>query len=234
MVAESNLDLFTRVVGFKNELFQRRVVDCFGAEAGRKVGWRASRGMAGLVGYDTYRRTKVFASLNGLRCLSILAVIWHHCGGDVAGIPVPRTGYLGVSLFFVISGFLITTLLLRERDQHGQISLRRFYARRSLRIFPLYYTVVAIYAVLVLLVWKPSAYGNDYLHNLPAFLTYTSNWFVPLGSELYLAWSLAAEEQFYLVWPVIERFTARKWPVLLAVAILMVSVALSTPAATVW
>ncbi|RJQ70152.1 acyltransferase [Pseudonocardiaceae bacterium YIM PH 21723] len=179
------------------------------------------------MGFAEYRATRVFGSLNGLRCLSILAVIWHHCGGDIADRPVLRTGHLGVALFFVISGFLITTLLLRERQDNGRISLPRFYARRSLRIFPLYYAVIALHVVLVLFLWRPSAYGEQFLQNLPFFLTYTSNWFVSMGSALYLAWSLAAEEQFYLVWPTIERFLPGSWPVLIASALLIVSVAVS-------
>ena len=89
--------------------------------------------------------TRHFPALDGLRGLSILAVIWHHAV-DPAGI----WGYFGVSLFFAISGFLITTLLLRERAATGRISLRNFYMRRTLRIFPLYYAVVALYVVVVL------------------------------------------------------------------------------------
>src|SRR5579862_611155 len=89
-----------------------------------------------------FLQTRKFVSLDGLRCASILAVIWHHATGI-------GKGYLGVEIFFAISGFLITTLLLRERRGFGDISLGDFYARRSLRILPLYYTVLAIYVVLV-------------------------------------------------------------------------------------
>src|SRR5215210_4095717 len=124
-------------------------------------------------GYDTYRSTRFFASLDGVRCLSILAVIWHHCGWNKApeGWAVLSTGYLGVDLFFVISGFLITTLLLRERQDTGRISLRDFYIRRTLRIFPLYYTVIGLYVLTVFV----------------------------------FGCSLATEEQFYLLWPTIEK-----------------------------
>jgi peptidoglycan/LPS O-acetylase OafA/YrhL len=159
--------------------------------------------------YEAYRRTRFFASLDGLRCLSILAVIWHHCGWQKAPgeWALAGTGYLGVHLFFVISGFLITTLLLREREDTGRIRLRDFYIRRSLRIFPLYYTVVGLYVVSVFLFERNSADAREFFANLPFFLTYTSNWFIQLEGRVifYFAWSLAAEEQFYLVWPAIEK-----------------------------
>ena len=76
-------------------------------------------------GYDAYRGTRFFASLDGLRCLSILAVLWHHCGWQDApqSWTLLHMGNRGVELFFVISGFLITTLLLRERQETGTISL---------------------------------------------------------------------------------------------------------------
>ncbi len=158
--------------------------------------------------YDAFRRRRFFGSLDGLRCVSILAVIWHH-----AAIPLSRAdglpgrGYLGVQLFFGISGFLITTLLLRERDEMGAISLRAFYSRRALRIFPLYYLVLLLYVAVVWAGARTSADGQQFFHNLPYFATYTSNWFVPLEGRVIFAfaWSLAAEEQFYLVWPWVER-----------------------------
>lgn len=117
-------------------------------------------------------------------------------------------GHHGVTLFFAISGFLIVTLLLRERERTGQIDLKAFYIRRSLRIFPLYYAVVAIYALLVFVVERNNPVGREFFNNLPFFLTYTSNWFVLLEGRVifFFAWSLAAEEQFYLVWPTIQKF----------------------------
>jgi len=176
--------------------------------------------------YDCYRNTKYFASLDALRCLSILAVIWHHTAGAVyAGVPLLLRGMHGVTLFFAISGFLITTLLLRERQAHGAISLRRFYMRRTLRIFPLYYTVIGLYILAVTLLERHSDTGRQFMDNLPYYLTYTSNWFVRTDDHsqriiFYFAWSLATEEQFYLVWPWIERFS-RRWvaPLIMAAAL---------------
>ena len=143
-----------------------------------------------------------FASLNGLRCLAILAVIWHHASGrrnEILGRG------LGVDLSFAISGFLITTLLAREFSRTGKINLRRFYARRTLRIFPLYFAVLGLYVVLVIATRGGTPQGAAFMHHLPAFATYTSNWFVPIGNGnstiFYFAWSLATQEQFYLLWP---------------------------------
>ncbi len=171
--------------------------------------------------------TRHFPALDGLRGFSILAVIWHHAV-DPAGI----WGYFGVSLFFAISGFLITTLLLRERVATGRISLRNFYMRRTLRIFPLYYAVVALYVVVVLVLERDSIPGQQFFRNLPSFLTYTSNLFVPLTSGertiFYFAWSLATEEQFYLVWPNVVRWS-RRWHA--AVTVMLVVLALSVVAA---
>jgi peptidoglycan/LPS O-acetylase OafA/YrhL len=147
---------------------------------------------------------KRFNSLDGLRAISILAVIWHHTAPSWVHPVLAHLGAQGVTLFFAISGFLITTLLLRERDRRGRIDFKAFYMRRSLRIFPLYYGVLLLYVVLVGLIEKNSAVGQAFFNNLPYFLTYTSNLFVPLDDGrviFYFAWSLAAEEQFYVLWP---------------------------------
>jgi peptidoglycan/LPS O-acetylase OafA/YrhL len=174
--------------------------------------------------YATYRSANFFASLDGLRCLSILAVIWHHTGVTLPGLNLATQGYLGVDLFFAISGFLITTLLLRERDKWGDISLKDFYIRRTLRIFPLYYAVIALYVLAVWAVDRDNAAGRQFFSNLPYFLTYTANWFVQLDGRVifYFAWSLATEEQFYLVWPTVEKFLRGWRPVWLVLGLLIV------------
>lgn len=156
------------------------------------------------VSHAEFLACRRFESLDGLRALSILAVIWHHTAATAfGGGLLAHMGTEGVTLFFAISGFLITTLLLRERHRTGLIDLRAFYVRRALRIFPLYYVVLMVYLVLVVVLERNSAVGGQFFRNLPYFLTYTSNWFVPLDGRVifYFAWSLAAEEQFYLVWP---------------------------------
>src|SRR5262245_53398656 len=103
-------------------------------------------------GHDAYRSRRVFGSLDGLRGLSIAAVVWHHTQQEKQGLgaylPGARLGFLDVDLFFVLNSFLIMTPLLRERERSGTISLRDFYARRALRIFPLYYGVLLAFTLL--------------------------------------------------------------------------------------
>ncbi len=151
--------------------------------------------------HQRFLNRKHFGALDGLRAVSVIAVIWHHAAGSSLDGLLGR-GDLGVDFFFAISGFLITTLLVREYAAKGKINLRQFYLRRTLRIFPLYYAVIAAYVVLTLALQRGAPEGQAFIGNLPAFLTYTSNWFVTdHGATFFLAWSLATEEQFYLLWP---------------------------------
>jgi peptidoglycan/LPS O-acetylase OafA/YrhL len=179
---------------------------------------------AGLAAHDEYLATPRFPSLDGLRCFAIIPVFWHHCTTG----PLPGAlgrGPLGVDLFFAISGFLITTLLLRERDATGRISARGFYARRALRIFPLYYAVLGLYVLHAWLGMPEGAQRDHFWKSLPFFASYTTNWFVdfsvPHPVSFAFAWSLATEEQFYLLWPWVLRGRSRwLWPVLATLALL--------------
>jgi peptidoglycan/LPS O-acetylase OafA/YrhL len=153
--------------------------------------------------HATFLATKTFGSLDGLRALSIIAVLWHHTHEGIAGLAATGRGFLGVDLFFVISGFLIVTLLLRERRRAGSISLRRFYVRRFLRIFPPYYAMLAIVAAAAFL--KLGNGSAAIRHDLPYAVLYVSN-LVQMQSLLLITWSLAVEEQFYLIVPTIERY----------------------------
>ncbi len=167
---------------------------------------------------DAYRARRDFGSLDGLRGLSIAAVVWHHTvpPGTRAFLPGARLGFLGVDLFFVLSGFLIVTLLLRERERRGEISLGQFYARRALRIFPLYYGVLAAFTLLY--ATRSDTHAEEFRADLPSLLLYLSNW-IPVSGSLAIAWSLAAEQQFYLLWPPVERFLRRAALPILAVLI---------------
>jgi peptidoglycan/LPS O-acetylase OafA/YrhL len=194
--------------------------------------------------HHDYINRRYFPSMDGLRCIAILAVICYHCGITSVGATGFRRyvsagifgyrGPLGVSFFFVISGFLITTLILRERDKFGFISLRNFYARRTLRIFPLYYAVLAFNIFFVIFFEHPSPAKTQFFHNIPSFLTYTANWFVNETSDrriiFSVAWSLSTEEQFYLFWPSVVSFSRRwRWfPIVLAIVLGTLNIVLVT------
>jgi peptidoglycan/LPS O-acetylase OafA/YrhL len=158
--------------------------------------------------YADFRAQSRFTALDGLRGISILAVIWHHTAAGLGGIPLSDNGFLGVDMFFVLSGFLIVTLILRERARTGTVSLERFYVRRTLRIFPIYYLVLGGVLLFVTVVSPGSPMRVPFLAELPFHLTYTSNW-IHSATLFAIAWSLATEEQFYLLWPPIERFLPR-------------------------
>lgn len=156
--------------------------------------------------YERFIATKHFSGLDALRAFSILAVIWSHVTADHA-LALLAHGNKGVDFFFAISGFLVTSLLLREYAANQRIALGAFYMRRTLRIFPLYYAVLLLYVVLVGWMLEGTPKADAFWTNLPAFASYTSNWFVAPdsgsrhGVTFYFAWSLATEEQFYLFWP---------------------------------
>jgi len=152
-----------------------------------------------------------YPSINGLRALSIIMVLYHHLEihqilvADFSKInwiiPVVhffQDGQLGVNIFFCISGFLITSLLLQEEERTHTISLKNFFIRRTLRIFPAYFFLLGVYALLQIF---------GYIHIAPdswlTSITYTKyfNWNADWLTAH--AWSLSVEEHFYLLWPLI-------------------------------
>jgi len=142
-------------------------------------------------------------ALDGVRGIAVLLVVWSHfpyVTDSAVSMSIwkvgqaLRVGYFGVDLFFVLSGFLITRILLNELQQTGRICYQNFYIKRILRIFPIYYLCVAVFAVCFDWNW-------DLLGSL---LSYTFNWYKPFHVEsiaLEHTWSLSVEEQFYLLWP---------------------------------
>ncbi|HET8595333.1 MAG TPA: acyltransferase [Intrasporangium sp.] len=137
--------------------------------------------------------------LDGVRGLAILLVVAAHMG-----LPVRWGGLSGVTLFFVLSGYLITSLLIREWDRFGSISLWRFWGRRALRLLPALVLLLALVPLLLL------ATGDERLGRYPvaalASLLYVGNWVRVHGTDLGVLnhlWSLSVEEQFYVVWPVL-------------------------------
>jgi peptidoglycan/LPS O-acetylase OafA/YrhL len=172
--------------------------------------------------FAEFRRRRHFASLDGVRALSIMAVVWHHSHGGDGRLALLNHGFLGVDMFFVLSGFLIVTLLLRERDQTGGISLRDFYIRRTLRIFPIYYAVLMLIAASLVVRGLHRPQAGEFFRLLPYYATYTSNWIVASAAGLAITWSLATEEQFYLVWPACEKLLrGLRLVVVLAVVIIV-------------
>jgi peptidoglycan/LPS O-acetylase OafA/YrhL len=168
----------------------------------------ARQAIAAVPTHAAFRAASYFGTLDVLRAIAILAVVWHHTGGLVYPGHLSHQGYHGVTLFFAISGFLIVMLLLREKSATGDISIRGFMIKRALRILPLYYATLLIYVVVVVLLERDAGAKAQFFANLPAFATFTSNWFVSADAPRVIfvfAWSLAAEEQFYLIWPWIER-----------------------------
>lgn len=153
--------------------------------------------------------------LDSLRALAISMVIVAHFGlSRGAWIGKALNGHVGVTLFFVISGFLITLLLLREFQKTGRISLKSFYYRRVLRIFPAYYTYLIVGFILAGLgvVYIGRIYGI-------AALTYMMCYLPALKSSWYVAhsWSLAVEEHYYVLWPLILKLfkPQRAWKIVL-------------------
>ena len=178
-------------------------------------------------------------ALDGLRAFAVACVIGAHYYGQ------PRGGFLGVDLFFVLSGFLITTLLLEEHERFGGISLGRFYARRALRLWPALYTLLIVLLGVIALgtltghhAGPPTGVG---LKEVVYGATYTTNfglvWDRLPAPDLQPLWSLAVEEQFYLVWPLLlvaclaRRRLVRLMPALVmsAIAVIVITRVLLAP-----
>jgi peptidoglycan/LPS O-acetylase OafA/YrhL len=149
--------------------------------------------------------------LDGLRALAVLAVLWTHYLPQEYWLFGIYWGGVGVRLFFALSGFLITGILLRSRQyitqgkQCSLVAIRQFYIRRFLRIFPLYYVTLALVAVMAMpSVRETIAWHIAYLSNV--YFALQGRFHEPFGH----LWSLAVEEQFYLLWPWIILFLPEK------------------------
>jgi peptidoglycan/LPS O-acetylase OafA/YrhL len=147
--------------------------------------------------------------LDGMRAVAVMAVVFYH---ELYMVPFAHLGFaigglLGVDVFFVISGFLITCLLLEERRRTSAINLGAFYIRRARRLLP---PVGALLAVIVIgaVIWATPNGRADLFRHALATATYSTNWVEAFGTgaahyELGHTWSLAVEEQFYLLWPLL-------------------------------
>ncbi|PRQ11652.1 acetyltransferase [Corynebacterium sp. 13CS0277] len=160
-----------------------------------------------------YSRIRRVPALDGLRGIAVSAVVLYHFFA-----PLLPGGYLGVDMFFVLSGFLITSLLIRERAATGRIDLKKFWVRRARRILP------AAVSVLVIMTVVTGIVGGDPAVGLPTqffgTLFFVNNWTQIAGSQSYFAdsgvqvfahyWSLAVEEQFYVFFPLLFVLLTRK------------------------
>ena len=164
-------------------------------------------------------------SLDGLRAASIAAVLVGHLSGTRGVSPWLRVtesqyfdlAYFGVAVFFVISGYLITRLLVAERDSAGAVQLPRFYLRRALRILPASWAYVAVVGALTA-AGVLAIPARDFWHAL----TYTMNYEPHPSWQLGHLWSLSVEEQFYLLWPLTLAFAGRRRAMLTALAVVCV------------
>lgn len=181
--------------------------------------------------------------LDCLRFFAFLAVFLHHSlSGDAtyyAAHHIPfgvliasavSAGRFGVDLFFLLSAFLITELLLREQERFGRVDLRSFYVRRILRIWPLYFLGILIAVILPLIdsqEYFPGRYGL-------AFMFMVGNWIgllgLPVHSVMWSLWSVSFEEQFYLLWPAFISRARRESVLLAAVAVLFAAAAIGRQA----
>jgi len=147
-------------------------------------------------------RGRQWPAFDGLRAIAVLAVVVFH-----AGYPsFIKGGYVGVDVFFVLSGFLITWLLTTEHDALAGIAYGKFYARRALRLFPALAALIVVSIILVTTDGGLAAYRHETLVNLPFVIFYVGNWKIAFGNTLTLGllsitWTLAIEEQYYLLWP---------------------------------
>ncbi|MEO8031336.1 MAG: acyltransferase [Gemmatimonadota bacterium] len=147
----------------------------------------------GAADYQAVLQGTRLPGLDGLRAIAVFTVMLGHFGSNAPGD-------LGVSAFFVLSGFLITWLLLKEYDATGDISIRHFYLRRSLRIFPAYYAFLA-FSIGLDLIRGDSRIRPVIVPALLYFVNYYNAFHGHPSNSVAHAWSLAVEEQFYLLWP---------------------------------
>ncbi len=176
--------------------------------------------------HDGYLALRRFPALDGLRAVAAVMVVFHHYGGKTW---YPVGGWLGVQLFFVLSGFLITTLALREESRRGRASVRNFYLRRIFRLMPVYYVVLG--ATALLYYWRDEWQVAALAEVLPYYATF-NNEYIAYGHIFGHSWTLAIEQKFYLVWPLLA-FAAGVVPLRRRLGVAFGAIALLVAAMTV-
>ncbi|HWP83957.1 MAG TPA: acyltransferase [Terriglobia bacterium] len=164
--------------------------------------------------------------LDGLRGLAILLVMVYHANHSLFS-----GGFIGVDIFFVLSGFLITSLLVQEYDGAGTIRLKAFYLRRVLRLFPALLAMLIAFSTFSIAVWGFEGARSRLVDSLIA-LFYMANWarafWIHPPYELGHTWSLSIEEQFYALWPPLLLLLLRKAPTRLAIALIALGLAIAS------
>jgi peptidoglycan/LPS O-acetylase OafA/YrhL len=162
-------------------------------------------------------------AFDGLRAIAVIGVLLFHLGGTTFSV-----GWTGVILFFVLSGYLITGILLDAKGSDGYF--RNFYARRALRIFPAYYLTLLLTAVTIFIVAPGSPALGPGAFEWTYFIFYVQNYWMgieayktPLSGILGHTWTLAIEEQFYLIWPAAVFFLGRRALIGFCIALLVLS-----------
>lgn len=153
--------------------------------------------------------------LDGLRAIAIIGVLLYHAGVD----PFPG-GFLGVDVFFVLSGFLITSLILEQFQRSGTVDFKKFYLGRARRLLPALFLMLLVVGIAVALVYRDSA--PSFRADALASIFYVNNWWYIVADHSYFEftgrpallnhlWSLAVEEQFYLIWPFVSFLVIRRF-----------------------
>ncbi|CAB5039103.1 unannotated protein [freshwater metagenome] len=178
------------------------------ARSGPRTPWHLDRGRtSGEMGY--------LPGLDGIRAIAVLGVLLYHA--DLGFLP---GGFLGVDVFFVLSGFLITTLLLEQFQRTGTINFKTFYLGRVRRLFPALIALLIVVAIACSFFYQDAA--RKTASDILASTFYVNNWWYIVADQSYFdfiarppllkhLWSLAIEEQFYFVWPVVAYFLMRTW-----------------------
>jgi peptidoglycan/LPS O-acetylase OafA/YrhL len=153
--------------------------------------------------------------LDGVRALAVLGVLFYH-----ADLVWMKGGFLGVDVFFVLSGFLITSLILEEFDRSGKIDFAKFYLGRARRLLPAVLLMLAVVAVAAAIFYRDVA--SQVKADSIASLFYVNNWWYIFSSQSYFEfigrppmlkhlWSLSVEEQFYFIWPAVAYLLVKRW-----------------------
>ncbi|TLU98073.1 acyltransferase family protein [Dyadobacter luticola] len=185
-------------------------------------------------GVESLEKKRYFPNLNGIRCIAALLVVFHHLEqakhalgiANVYDSPIiQHAGRLGVGLFFVLSGFLITYLLLEEKGRFGDVDAKKFYLRRVFRIWPIYFLIIFLSFFVfshIDLLYYPGAQEKLEIHageRLTLLLLVLPNFaFVLYDLPYWCAqtWSIGVEEQFYYLWPWLIKYPKRSIPIILA------------------